>query len=249
MFDRLKNIFGGGSSESIDFSGIGCDIHSHLIPGIDDGSQSLEESIELIKQLHQLGFSKIITTPHILHGTYDNGPNTILPGLEKLRIALQEQSIPVEIHAAAEYYYDEYLIDQVVAKTAMTFPGNFLLFELPTMNGPADLKDTIFKMTSNAYRPILAHVERYPYLYDRGLDELAELRNMGVLLQVNIGTFAGVYKEQLKRFAHELVKAEMLDFIGSDLHGERHIGYLKMALKDKKFVHILKNYRFLNTDL
>lgn len=232
-----------------DFSAIGTDIHSHLIPGIDDGVETVAEAVDMIKKLQALGFKKIITTPHILKGAYDNSPETILPGLELVRQALKEQQIDVEIHAAAEYYCDDHFEEMIAQKQLMTMPGGFVLFELPTMNGPHQLREIVFKMTSNGYRPILAHVERYPYLYDRGLNELADLRNMGVLLQVNIATFAGVYTEAMKKLAFDLVKAEMVDFIGSDLHGERHIGYLQKALTNRKFVNILNSYRFLNTDL
>ena len=248
MFQWLRSLVGGSRPE-IDFSAIGVDMHSHLIPGIDDGSQSLQESIYLIEQLHTFGYRKLITTPHIMYPGFENGPETILPGLELLRSELKVKNIPVEIEAAAEYYYNEHFFEKIEQKDLMCFSGNKVLFELSTMNGPADLREKVFAMTSNGYVPVLAHVERYPYLYERGLDEFEYLRNMGVLLQVNIGTFVGVYKDQLKFIAYKLAENKMLDLIGTDLHGERHLGYLALALKDRKFLRLLDNYRFMNSEL
>lgn len=248
MFQWLRSLV-GGSRPDVDFSAIEVDMHSHLIPGIDDGSQSLEESVALIEQLHDFGYRKIITTPHIMFPGFENGPDTILPGLELLRKELKAKNIPVEIDAAAEYYYNEYFWERIEKKELMTFSGNKVLFELPTMNAPVDLREKVFALTSNGYVPVLAHVERYPYLYENGLDEFDYLRNMGVLLQVNIGTFAGVYKDQLKFIAYKLAENEMIDLIGTDLHSKRHLGYLSMALKERKFLRLLDNYRFMNSDL
>lgn len=242
-------MLGGGSRSNANFSAIACDMHSHLIPAIDDGSQSLEESIVLIEGLHSFGYKKIITTPHIMFPGFENGPETILPGLELLRKELKARNIPVEIDAAAEYYYNEHFFEKIEQNDLMCFSGNKVLFELPTMNAPIDLRETVFKLTSNGYVPVLAHVERYPYLYEHGLDEFEYLRSMGVLLQVNIGTFVGVYKEQLKFIAYKLAEKEMIDLIGTDLHNERHLGYLDKALKDRKFLRLLDNYRFMNSDL
>lgn len=249
MLQWLRSLLGGGSQTNADLSAIACDMHSHLIPAIDDGSQSLEESIFLIEKLQSFGYKKLITTPHIMYPGYENGPETILPGLEILRKELAARNISIEIEAAAEYYYNEYFFEKIAQKDLMCFSGNKVLFELPTMNAPVDLREKVFEMTSNGYVPVLAHVERYPYLYENGLDEFEYLRNMGVLLQVNIGTFVGVYKDQLKFIAYKLVQNNMVDLIGTDLHGERHLGYLKMALKDRKFLRLLDNYSFMNSQL
>ena len=234
---------------NVDLSVVGVDMHSHLIPGIDDGSQSIEESIHLIEQLQAYGYKKLITTPHIMYPGFENGPDTILPGLEQIRKELKIRNIPIEIEAAGEYYYNEYFFEKIEQKDLMCFSGNKVLFELPTMNAPTDLREKVFAMTSNGYVPVLAHVERYPYLYEKGLEEFEYLRNMGVLLQVNIGTFVGVYKDQLKFIAYKLAENKMLDLIGTDLHGERHLGYLALALKDRKFLRLLDNYRFMNSEL
>ena len=249
MFQWLRSLVSGGSRPTVDFSAIACDMHSHLIPGIDDGSQSLEESVMLIEKLHEFGYRKIITTPHIMFPGFENGPDTILPGLELLRNELKARNIPVELDAAAEYYYNEHFWDLIEKKELMCFSGNKVLFELPTMNAPQELREKVFKLTTNGYVPVLAHVERYPYLYENGLDEFEYLRSMGVLLQVNIGTFAGVYKEKLKFIAYKLAEKKMVDLLGTDLHSERHLSYLTMALKDRKFSSLLDNYCFMNSEL
>ena len=237
-------------SEMVDYAVLGADMHSHLIPGIDDGSQSVEESIELLRALNDLGFRKVITTPHIMgEGDYQNTPETILPGLEKVRQALAETHLSITIEAAAEYYYDEHFKQLIKEKQLLTFADNYVLFELPMMNMPRELKDTIFSMTMEAYKPVLAHVERYRYLFENKWEELEHIKQMGTHLQVNIGAFLGIYGPDMASSAYKLVERGMVDFIASDLHNEKHLGYLKAALQDKKFNAMLQQYSFLNSEL
>ena len=231
------------------YSSLVTDVHSHLLPGIDDGSQSLEESLELIRGLKALGYQKFITTPHIMSGGFENTPETILHALEELNSYLQEVGEEVEIQAAAEYYFESHFINLIQEEQLLTFSGRHVLFELPNLNEPQDLESAIFSMTSKGYKPVLAHVERYPYLYQQGFDRLEKLRDMGVLLQVNIGTYAGVYKKPIQTFAYNLTEQGMVDMLGSDTHEDRHLGYLKKALNDKRFLHLLSKHSFLNSQL
>src|SRR5690349_18476422 len=113
-----------------DYSFLGADMHSHLIPGIDDGSQSMEESLELIRKFKSLGYRKLITTPHIMSDSFRNNPDIILEGLEKLRVAVKEAGIEIELAAAAEYYYDEGFSKLIKEKNLLTLNGNHVLFEV-----------------------------------------------------------------------------------------------------------------------
>lgn len=127
----LSKIFGNPRSKTPANLGIlNCDIHSHLIPGIDDGAQTIEDSITLIKEFQKLGYKKIITTPHILTDGYRNTPEIILSGLEKVRAALKSEGIAMELHAAAEYYLDFDFDRKIDNKELLTFGDNYLLFEV-----------------------------------------------------------------------------------------------------------------------
>ena len=237
-----------------DFSSLQIDLHSHLIPGIDDGVQTMDEALHHIETLKRMGYRKLITTPHIMPGYYENTRETILGGLEKVRQELKAHKIDIEIEAAAEYYFDDYLFDVIDKDEALTFGDNYLLFELPTFDLPVRVKEFIFEANRRKIKPMLAHVERYTYLHDEqiGHDHLApyeELYNMELYMQINIGSLAGIYGEKLQKLSYKLIEKGWIDFLGSDLHGERHIGYMEKALKDRHVAKLLKERKFKNLEL
>ena len=149
----------------IDFSKLGTDIHSHLIPGIDDGAQTAAESVELIKNILDLGFRKIITTPHVMLDYFRNTPETIFTGFNILKEELVKQNIEVDIEAAAEYYLDEDFENKIDRGNILTVGKDYLLFEIPFSNYPINLYEIIEKIISKGYKPILAHPERYSYFH------------------------------------------------------------------------------------
>ena len=129
----------------LDFSILKTDIHSHFIPGIDDGAPDLETSMLLIKKMQQLGYQKVITSPHVMSDFYQNSSETILSGLTEVRTELKAQNINMDIDAAAEYYID-YEFEQKIGKEKfLTFGDNYLLVELSFMEAPKTLLDIIFK--------------------------------------------------------------------------------------------------------
>lgn len=245
----LSNIFGPKAPEAQDFAKLHTDMHSHLIPGIDDGVATVEESIKMIRGLMDFGYRKFITTPHILPGMYNNTAASIMPGLELVRRAIADQHLGVQIEAAGEYYYDEAFEEMAKEAELLTFGGKRILFELPNMHQPPRLRDTIFALTIRGITPVLAHVERYPYLYENGLGDVDDLVQMGVEMQINIGTFAGIYGPQLQKAAYQMVDGGLVSYLGSDLHGEKHLGYLHRAMADKKFRKMLAKHDFNNKAL
>lgn len=230
-------------------SALQTDLHSHLIPGIDDGVETVEQSIQMIKGLMAFGYRRFITTPHVLPGMYNNSAATIMPGLELVRAAIAAEGLDVTIDAAGEYYYDEAFEEMAKDAELLTFSGNRILFELPNMHEPQMLRHTVFALTSRGITPVLAHVERYPYLYEKGLNDIEELANMGVEMQINIGTFTGIYGPKLQKAANQMVEAGLVSYLGSDLHGEKHLGYIRRALADKKFRQMLAKHEFKNAGL
>ena len=199
------------------------DLHSHLLPGIDDGVDSLEASIKVIKGFENLGFKKLITTPHIMHDFYKNGPDTILPLLEEVKAEIKKEEINIELEAAAEYYLDEYFMDLLDSdEEILTFGENYVLFELSFMSKPLTLREAIFKLQTKGYKPILAHVERYIYFH-KSFDELHEIKNSGVFFQLNLLSLSGYYSKNVKLMAQKLVAEGMIDFIGSDCHNANQL--------------------------
>ena len=229
------------------FSNIGVDMHSHIIPGIDDGAQTIGDSILLAKKFVALGFKKLIATPHVMADYYRNTPDTINRGLEVLRKGLYEMQINLEVDAAAEYYLDETLERKVTQKDVLTFGNNYLLFELSYINQPQNLFDFIKKMQDAGYKPVLAHPERYPYY--PSIESYQQIRETGCLLQLNSISLTGYYGANPKKIAEELVDKYLIDFIGSDMHHAKHASALGEALYTDSMKSLLSQYQLKNVML
>ena len=229
MSSLWQRLFGGAAPTPAavpTLAWLGADMHSHLLPGLDDGAETVEHSLDLLRALRELGFRKLIMTPHIMGDFYKNTPESIRAALEQLRAAAAAAGMgDVELDCAAEYYLDEFLGHKLADGTEMlTFGGDkrYLLFETSYMNEPLNLFETIFELKAQGYRPVLAHPERYTYLYGR-FGEIEKLRqDHGVLMQVNLNSLAGYYSPAAKKVAEQLVDGGLVDFVGTDTHHLRH---------------------------
>ena len=225
------------------------DIHSHLIPGIDDGSQSIEESVELIKELKRLGFQKAITTPHIMTDAFDNTREIIMNGLADLKKELEIQNIDFPIEAAAEYYVDEFFIEKINKEKLLTFGKNYVLIETGTMNYSRTLKEAIFELKVAGYEPVLAHPERYTYLWDKKPKEkYQQLKDMELLFQINLISLGGYYSPQSKKVTEMLINENMVDMVGTDIHEQKYIQAIESSLKNK-YIDKLYKVNLLNNSL
>ena len=219
-------------------SAIEVDMHSHLIPGIDDGSKSIEESIIIIEQLKDLGYKKIITTPHIQEDFYKNTPEIIYNGLDILRQALKDKNIGIEIHAAAEYLLSPFFDQLVESKQILTFGDNYVLVEMSYFSPYAKLKQTFFNLQSAGYQIILAHPERYSY-YHNDFSLYTDLKNRDIFFQLNIISLTGAYSNIVKKIAEKLIDNNMIEFLGTDAHSTSHIDLLTKSLKEKYLKKII----------
>lgn len=239
----LKSLFKKFSSsaveeEAIDFSSLRVDMHSHLIPGIDDGAKTIEDSLELIQILHSAGYKKLITTPHIMSDYFRNTPEIILEGLSTLRIALKEHKIPVEIEAAAEYYLDDGFMRKMEEEKLLTFGDNYLLVEVSYINPPDNVFDVFFRAQVLGYKPVLAHPERYPYWY-RDFEHYKRFYEMGVTLQLNLNSLSGYYGPDAKKIGEKLIDMGIIGALGTDMHHTRHAQALQQVMKEKYLKKIL----------
>lgn len=240
----LKNLFKSNKQAELPL----VDIHSHLLPGIDDGAQSIEKSLEMIREFVQLGYKKIITTPHIKQGYFDNTKEIILEKHAELISIIRKEGIPIELECSAEYFYDDHFLHLIQTNQLLPFHGNHILFECSFHNPPHQLEELIFMLKSKGFQPILAHFERYRYYH--GSVELAEnLRNRGCYIQVNWNSFSNHYGPDVKKQAHLLQKKGLIDILGSDCHRIEHIELFKKIQKDKHLNLVLesklKNNSFL----
>jgi tyrosine-protein phosphatase YwqE len=204
------------------------DLHSHLIPGIDDGSKSMEESIELIQEMHALGYRKLITTPHIMADYYRNTPEIIREGLAQVRAELKARNIEIELEAAAEYMIDDGFMDKVEAGNLLTFGNNHLLVELSYIEEHPNLNGIFFDVQTRGYQIVLAHPERYRYWHN-DFQKYRDLHDRNILLQMNINSLTGWYSPESKRIAERLLEENLISFLGSDLHNQNYLNELKKS--------------------
>jgi protein-tyrosine phosphatase len=227
-----------------DIEWLGVDIHSHLLPGIDDGSPDVEQSVFLIKSLHELGFSKFICTPHIFKELYPNTPETISGALAAAKEALTIANVNVVISAAAEHMVDE----MFEVKDGLTvMPGNYILVEMSYLNETPNFEKVIFDLQIKGYRVILAHPERYNF-YHQDPEKFHRYKEMDVLFQLNLLSTTGYYGKEVKRVADYLLDKQSYDFAGTDLHHTKHLDALTKTIKNGSLFNKLGSYPFKNKE-
>lgn len=214
------------------------DIHSHLCPGIDDGSPSPQTSILLLKEMAALGFTKMVITPHVTDETFPNTPDIIRQSFGTLTQAAEQAHINIQLRCSAEYRIDELLYSMIDNNTVSPIPGGWLLVENSWYQEPFNLDTFLFDLRSrHALKPILAHPERYGY-YQRHPERLEQLHAAGIALQTNLLSLAGHYGKQARRTAEWLLNNNMISFIGSDLHRQAHIDVIKDYLRSRAYTKL-----------
>jgi protein-tyrosine phosphatase len=208
------------------------DIHSHLLPGIDDGAKTLEDSLRLTNALQGFGTSQIITTPHIIQYFWENTSDIIKATEEVTSIELKKNNNPIPFRAAAEYMMDDYFVKLFQSGTLLTLKDNYVLVEMSYLNAPIQLYSILFDLQVAGYIPVLAHPERYTF-YHHNFDEYTKLINAGCLLQLNLLSVVGYYGDGITEIAKKLLKNGMYSFVGSDAHHDNHIAAFDKKVKVK----------------
>ncbi|MDX1910532.1 MAG: CpsB/CapC family capsule biosynthesis tyrosine phosphatase [Saprospiraceae bacterium] len=229
------------------YSVLGTDMHSHLLPGIDDGAPDLETSLGLIGQLQALGFRQIYTTPHIREGLYPNTPELVLKKRDEVQTALQQAGLTVNFDVAAEYFLDESFDAALRGSALLCLPGRRVLIEMSPRQPYPDLHRVLFDLQMSGYHPVLAHPERYTY-YKR-TEDYEQLKTLGCSLQVNMLSLTGYYGKPVQAAAQMIIQGKLADFLATDLHHERHVEKLQQALKHPVMMAVLSENTFLNTEL
>ena len=197
------------------------DFHTHILPGIDDGSGSIEETITLLKEAEENGFDKIILTPHYLEDTYEVNEENRNVLLSKLKKCIP--GIVLDLYLANEIYVTHNMLDLLKEKQASTINNTkYVLFELPMTRNISNLNSIIYGLLENKYIPVIAHPERYKYVQEDP-NMLIDLINLGVLFQANFGSLIGIYGNEAKKTVKLLLKANMIHFMGSDVHRKNTI--------------------------
>lgn len=214
------------------------DIHSHILPGIDDGAADIAASLELVKGIYDLGIRKTIATPHVISDMYRNTPEIINAALATLKEACVTADIHIEIGAAAEYMLDDYFMKLLREKSPLLcIHKNIILTEQSYASPTSNLNEIAFDILKEGYRPIMAHPERYFY-YHGNYGQFGHLKDMGFLLQVNLLSLTGYYGKAVTKAAKYIIENDMADLVGTDMHHNRHLA----VLQDQANLEMFKRY-------
>ena len=231
MFDFLKS---RKNDTGIDILPVTTDIHSHILPGIDDGSPDIETSLQLVKGIYDLGIRNTVATPHVICDLYRNTPAIINDALQRLMAACTTAKINISITAAAEYMLDDYFLQLLKSPVPLlAIHKNLILTEQSFASATDNLHHIAFEMVTSGYRPIMAHPERY-HFYHSNYEAYSRLKDMGFLLQINLLSLTGYYGKPVAKAAKYLVANNLADLVGTDMHHSRHLE----MLKDRKSLHI-----------
>lgn len=231
-----------------DFSFLGGDMHSHLVPAIDDGSQSLEDSVRFIDALYKMGVKNFVTTPHIHGEMYDNNTFKVQQLFQPLKDYLAQHHPDIHIQVSAEYFLDTYFLNEVLPKGLMPFGKNNVLVEVSMAGWNRQFNEIMFAVQANGYNPILAHPERY--IYETKFEVFEKLKEKGVFMQMNLLSILGYYGKSIKINAEKMLEMGLYDYCGTDLHHERHLSHLQsMPNNHQDLLWQLSEYGFKNKEL
>ncbi|MBR1931130.1 MAG: protein-tyrosine-phosphatase [Lachnospiraceae bacterium] len=194
------------------------DVHCHILPGLDDGSQSMDETLEMLRIAEAEGIRRMIVTPHYKEGRRSADPDTILRRMEEVQRLLEDEGIDIRLYPGNEIYYTSELEEKLESGRILSMNyTEYLLVEFSPFEDYIYIRNAMDNIRSLGYTPILAHVERYEcMLKDR--KHVEEMRALGCMIQVNASSVTGENGSKVKRFVHKLLKLALVDFVGTDAH-------------------------------
>lgn len=223
------------------------DIHSHLLYGIDDGSRSIDESIELLKKLEKEGIDSIMLTPHYIENTkYNCNNKNKMAIFRELKARAEKEKISIKLYFGNEVFFTDNFIKLLKEKEVRTLNGSkYLLFEFPMSRVYNNTSEIIFEIINKGYIPILAHPERYE-AFQKHPDLIYEYLRMGVQLQGNVGSLFGEYGKEAQKLAKKYIKNKCYAFLGSDIHHKLNFNGDKLK---KKLLKLSKDSEYVENIL
>lgn len=210
------------------------DTHAHVLPALDNGPETLEESIALLREMASDGVRKVVATPHVMGDFYRNSTESILRTRDLIAAELRKQNIPIELEVAAEYYLDVSLIAALEnSPNLLTFNKKHLIFETSVVGVPPFLSEAIKQIKARELLPVLAHPERYYYLQNN-FDKVLDLHQKGVLFQVSLLSLQASH-QPTRLLAERLFSEGLVAFVGSNVHNQREWGQVREILQSKSY--------------
>lgn len=216
------------------------DMHSHILPGLDDGVKTIEESVAIVKRMLALGVRRFSFTPHISFPSPMNTPEIIRDRLDLLKECLLKEGISLDVDAGAEYKVGEYMLELIERDNIASFQGRRVLIEHSFVSPSPSFEEVVFRLQEREYIPVLAHPERYPFYAGCILERANTLKNRGCKMQVNLLSFTGFYGKEATRGAQILSDAGVIDYLSGDIHSMRQIEHLEKFMKSKNSAFLFK---------
>ncbi len=224
------------------------DIHNHLLPGIDDGAENTSQSLQLIEGLNELGLSTFICTPHIMHAVHDNNATTIKNAYNLLHNELKQSGNSSKIYYAAEHMVDDGIQQLIDDKSYMCMPNDYILIEMSYLMESAGIFHTVQELQAQGLKVIVAHPERYNY-YHMNFKKYNQLKDAGCFFQLNLLSLSRYYGVDVKSTALTLMKSGMYDFVGTDIHHQRHLDAIRDVVSKYPVREMLKSCVIKNTSI
>ena len=224
------------------------DIHSHLLPDLDDGAENMEASVALLKRMQSFGINNFVFTPHVIGGVWENSSELISKRLDEFRVHLKMLGIEVStMRAAAEYMLDDNFIKILNSEKLRPIKDTTVLVELSYLNAPYNVYEILFEVQLKGYQPLLAHPERYSF-YHQDFNEYYKLKDAGCQFQLNLLSLSDYYGKNVQKIATRLLEEKMIDFVGSDVHHQRHLEALE-KINNRKIIELVSPILEKNKDL
>lgn len=235
-----------------DFGQVAVDFHSHLIPSVDDGVQSIEDTAAILHVLYKQGYKKVFTSPHIMGEKYTNRKSDLLDRLELIRQHDLVKEIPIDIDVIAEYLLDEQFENLLKANDFLTIQDKYILIETSMNCDFPFVRDYIYELRKKGYKPILAHPERYRYIHSEknALEVYQNMLDWGIEFQLNLFALVGMFGAESRKTAEILIDNELYSYACSDIHRPSQLVHFD-ELKQNKYLHTMletnqiKNNNFL----
>ncbi len=224
------------------------DIHSHLVPGVDDGAKNTDTALFLIGKMKEWGIKHIVTTPHRTDEVFENDPESISPYYNKVKNNVAIQYPDMTFTHSFEYRLDEGFMRLRDEEKLVPFGDNYLLVENSFIQPLWNLDELLYSLRLKGYKPILAHPERYTY-YLNNKKAYEELHESGCLFQVNLLSLAGTYGKEVQNLTLWFLEKGYLDFLSTDLHHRQHAALIDEFLKSSAYKKLLPRLQYLQNDL
>lgn len=218
------------------------DMHCHILPYVDHGAQTIDDSLAMLRAEIDMGISRVVCTSHVTAETFENTPETLSAAFEKLKAAVKEEGLPVELMLSAEYRIDEYWNKEYAAGHVLPMPGKYLLLENSFIQELIGIDELMFELQVKGYRTILAHPERYRYYHGRH-ERYEKLHSMGVIFQLNILSLAGYFGSAPRTEALWLIEHDMCSMLGSDMHNLDHADIIKDYINSREWHKLIEKHQ------